>query len=126
MAKEVADFVARGGWGEVRYAARANGSMEAKDWLDGAGKRVQSKFDHLFRKISGAGKIANTEQFRSLSSGIWEFKRDGHRILCFQHGDCWWLTHHYAKSGPKCPRREIDRAIEIRGEHLTRAAKGKR
>ena len=110
-------------WGAVRYATRSNGDMEARDWLSGASVRIQSKFSHLFRKIAATGKITNEEHFRMLRDGIWEFKRNGDRILCFRDGPCWWLTHHYAKGGKKCPPRQIDRAIQIRAEHIERKGK---
>jgi phage-related protein len=109
-----------GAWGAVRYATRANGQMEAHDWLRDASERARAKFSTLFRKIAAVGKISNEEQFRHLRDGIWEFKRGGDRIFCFQDGLCWWLTHHYAKSGRRCPNREIERAIQIRAEDIER------
>jgi Phage derived protein Gp49-like (DUF891) len=119
MVDEPTDFVEGGDWGQVRHAKRANGRMESKEWLDAQDEGVQSKFDHLFRRIAAIGKIFNETQFRPLESGIWEFKRDGNRLLCFQHGNCWRLTHHYSKGGSKkCPKREIQRAITIRSECL--------
>jgi hypothetical protein len=113
------DLVKSGDWGQVRYARRRNGAREAKEWLENAETAVQAKFDHLFRVMAAKGKIFNKEHFRLLEDGIWEFKRDGDRILCFQSGRSWFLTHHYSKGGrAKCPPGEIKRAIEIRAEHL--------
>jgi Phage derived protein Gp49-like (DUF891) len=111
-------LVEDGAWGAVRCATRTNGDREACEWLDGASTRVQAKFSTLFRRISATGKISNEQQFRHLRDGIWEFKRGGDRILCFQDGLCWWLTHHYGKSGNKCPKRQIERAMQIRAEHI--------
>lgn len=113
------DFVQAGAWGEIRHAKRANGSMEAKDWLQSATDGELSKFDHLFRRMAAFGKIHNDEHFRKLRDGIFEFKRDGNRILCFQHGLCWRLTHYYGKGGKrKCPPDQIEHAIQIRSEFL--------
>jgi hypothetical protein len=115
------DLVKAGDWGEVRYARRQNGRMEAKEWLlESATESEAIKFDHLFRKMAHVGKIVNEEHFRLLEDGIWEFKRDGNRILCFQHKRCWLLTHHYPKGGKaKCPRSEIEKARTIRTEFFS-------
>ena len=119
MVDEQPDYVQSGAWGKVRHTRRANGHMESKEWLDAQNDGVKSKFDHLFRRIAATGKIFNETQFRPLADGIWEFKRDGDRLLCFQHGTCWRLTHHYPKGGSKkCPKRQIERAVKIRSEYL--------
>jgi hypothetical protein len=116
-----ADLVERGTWGAVRHAIRSDGTMEAKDWLDKvATTSERAKFDHLFRKIAATGQIRNLEHFRNLGNGIFEFKRDGNRILCFQQGRCWRLTHRYPKGGQKCPPSEIAHAMNIRAEFIER------
>ena len=73
-------LVEAGAWGAVRYATRSNDDMEARDWLWSADQRIQTKFSLLFRRLATTGRISNTDQFRLLRDGIWEFKRDGHRI----------------------------------------------
>jgi Gp49-like protein DUF891 len=121
------DFVEKGDWGEVRHAQRLNGRMEAKEWLDNVATASEAaKFTPLFQKIANTGRIINTEHFRKLRDDIWEFKRDGNRILCFQHGRCWRLTHHYPKSKNKCPPAEIEKAIVIQSEFLSRAKNDKK
>jgi len=116
--EEIEEFVEAGLWGEVRYARRSNGSLEAKEWIDAASVADVAKFSQLFRYISSEGQIRNKEQFRHLGDQIYEFKRNGNRIFCFQSEKCWFLTHHHKKSGLKCQRSEIDRAIQIRKECL--------
>src|SRR3954469_11908848 len=108
------DLVVGGDWGQIRHAKRTNGRMEAKEWLVSATESQRSKFDHLFRKMAATGRISNDEHFKKLDGEIWEFKRDGDRILCFQQGRCWRLTHHYPKGGRKCPRSQIEYADNIR------------
>jgi hypothetical protein len=117
--EDLDDSVADGAWGSVKYARRANGYMEAKQWLNAAGEGIQSKFDHLFRRMVAFGKIVNEEHFRHLGNGIWEFKRGGDRLLCFQDERCWLLTHHYAKARRKCPPSQIAHAETIRTEYFT-------
>ena len=118
---EARAIIQRGFWGTVEYARRGDGAMEARDWLESQDATIQSRFDHLFRKIASVGKIANTEQFRKLQGQIWEFKRGGDRIPCFRIANSWCLTHHFKKSGQKCPKKEIERAELIRSEHLARS-----
>lgn len=103
---------------DIEYAVRASGAMEAKDWFDAQDKGIKAKFDHLFRKIASGQRICNEQHFRKLSREIWEFKRDENRLLTFQHGGSWFLTHHYPKGRKKCPRTEIQRAEQIRKECL--------
>ena len=119
MAKLDPTLVESGPCGEVRYARRESGAYEARDFLENAPLSTQAKFDHLFRRMVSHGKINNQEKFRKLRDAIWEFKARGDRILCFQHGACWYLTHHYAKSGQRCPAKEIEHAKTIRGEQLS-------
>jgi Phage derived protein Gp49-like (DUF891) len=112
-------LVERGVWGTVEYATRTNGDLEAKVWLEKQPQVVQSSFVHLFRVHANGHRITNEQQFRQLTSEIFEYKRGGNRIFTFQHQRTWFLTHHYKKNGPnKCPRRVIKRAEVIRIECL--------
>ena len=113
---EEGDLVASGWWGYVRYARRLSGAMEAKEWLENAALSIQSRFDHLFRRMAETGVISNVEQFRKLDGEIWEFKRLGDRIPCFRIDVTWFLTHHFAKGANT--NKEISRADRIRMEHL--------
>lgn len=118
------DLIKAGVRFEVRHAIRTNGAMEAKAWFDDpANEAAVVKFDHLFRKVCAGERIFNQQQFRKLRDGIFEFKRDANRLLCFQEGRCWRITHHYPKGSNKCPEKQIERAIRIREEHRARQGK---
>ncbi len=125
--KKDPDLVEKGAWGEVRYAARTSGKREAKAWLE-SDEANDFGFPALFQRMAAFGKIHNPEIFRPLDKrrGIWEFKKPGHRILAFQDGKAWYLTHHYPKKSKKCPQREIDRAVAIKDEHLTKKQQKKK
>ncbi len=92
--------------------------MEAKQFLGTADDDTRTKFSTLFARLADIGKISNKEQFRKLRDDIWEAKRNGYRILCFQRGRRWLLTHVYKKQKRKCPPGEIDRAEQIMLEHM--------
>lgn len=115
---ERSERVLMSGVADIEYAIRRNGKMEAREWLGAQSDIVKAKFDHLFRKVSSGQRIHNEQQFRRLSKNIWEFKRDEHRILTFQHDGNWFLTHHYPKGKRKCPPQQIERAEQIRIECL--------
>jgi hypothetical protein len=102
----------------IEYAVRRSGKMEAKDWFEAQDDGTKAKFDHLFRKAANGQRIHNKQHFRKLSKNIWEFKRDEHRLLTFQHNGGWFLTHHYPKGKKKCPPEQIERAEQIRVECL--------
>lgn len=108
-----------GEWGTVEYAIRQNGEMEAKVWLEAQSGTVRASFAHLFRVIANGLTIRNKTQFRHLRGEIWEFKRGGNRLFTFRDENAWFLTHHLKKGGAsKCPRKDIDRADNIRVECL--------
>jgi hypothetical protein len=102
----------------IKYAERANGAMEAKEWLEQQDDSIKAGFDVLFKRMADFGKIHNKEQFRHLDGEIWEFKKKANRILTFSVSNTWYLTHHYPKGGQKCPPKQIKRANTIRIEFL--------
>ena len=112
----------RGKWGTVEYAVRANGDMEAKEWYEAQDQSIRQSFGVLFKRLLSEGRITNETQCRQLRDTIWEFKRRGDRLLFGLVGNRRLLTHHYAKGGQKCPKREIDRAESIIEEHIQQEA----
>ncbi len=78
------------------------------------------RFLVLFERIAEHGVIRNKTQFRKLEGGIWEFKRGDHRMLCFQDGRAYVLTHGFRKKRQKCPRREIEKAQRIMSKDMAR------
>jgi phage-related protein len=64
------------------------------------------------------GLFATIRQFKKLDGDIFEFKRHQIRIGCFQVSRRWFLTHGFRKKQDKWPKVELDRAKQIRLEHL--------
>lgn len=124
--------LSQGEYGTVEYAVRANGRMEAQEWLTGQDETTQRSFAALFDRLVTHGQIKNETQFRRLDDNVWEFKRKEHRVLCYQLGSRWLLTHRIKKAGGsgKCPKSAIGRADTIGCEHqkyeLREAKKKKR
>lgn len=121
--------VAEGRKARLVYARRADGTMEAKEWLESESLSVQASFDQLFRQLVNCGPLfPNKEQFKKMkgiSGGIvWEFKRGGeagNRLYCVEpeSGDRWLLTNHYRK-GKGDQTRSAKLAVKIAREHHER------
>ena len=122
--KEVVDFsddpLVKGPCAIVCYARRSSGVRPAKDFIEDLGKLDQAKLAKSFHKIAHVGKINNKERFRKLRGKIYEFKvYPKIRILCFQLGKAWLLTHGFYKETGNTPPRQIERAESIMKEHIS-------
>lgn len=89
-------------------------------YISGLYEQDELKLIKLFELMLDRGKIFNKEKFRSLtgSDGIFEFKSDAHRILCFIlqgfNPKSFVLTHGFKKEKGKTPKKEIDKAEQIK------------
>ena len=114
------DVLKRGPCAIVAYARRLNGNRPAKDYIENLQKQDQATLARSFKQLVDTGKIINEEKFKKLREKIWEFKTySGIRVLCFQQGKSWLLTHGFKKQKGKTPPREIERAEDIRNEHMS-------
>lgn len=119
-------IVVRGNLRTIEYAIRANGSMPAKEFIEGLSVPDQAKILVLFRRMADKGDVPNREQFKLVEGKIFEFKKQQIRVFCFRKGDRWLLTNGYKKKRDKLDRSEIDRAQRIMQEHLEREAREQR
>ena len=125
--KDVIDFsddpLVKGPCAIVSYARRSSGVRPAKDFIEDLGMLSQAKLAKSFRKISNVGRINNKERFRKLggkSGKIYEFKiHPKVRVLCFQLGKTWLLTHGFYKETGNTHPRQIERAESIMKEHIS-------
>ena len=120
--KVVRDFrgdpLVKGPCAIVAYARRENGNKPAKDFIGNLGKSDQATLARSFKQIADTGNIWNKERFRKLRGKIWEFKIHPRvRVLCFQSGKTWLLTHGFRKETGDTPSRQIERAEDIMNEH---------
>jgi phage-related protein len=93
---------------------------EATDYFDEINENVKAKFFKSFEKVESGHK---GDWFKHLEEGIWEFReRDSqkfYRIFAFwdssQEKQTLIVgTHGYDKKSNKTPRKEIDRAKQVR------------
>ena len=114
------DVVKRGPCAIVAYARRLHGDRPAKDYIENLQRQDQATLARSFKQLVDTGKIINEQKFKKLREKIWEFKTySGIRVLCFQQGKSWLLTHGFKKQSGKAPPRQIERAEVIRNEHLS-------
>jgi phage-related protein len=116
------DLLVKGSCAIVAYACRENGNRPAKDFIEKLESSDQAKLAKSFHCIANTGIIHNTQRFRKLggkSGKIYEFKvHPKVRVLCFQVGRTWLLTHGFNNETDKTPPRQIERAEEIMKEHI--------
>ncbi len=119
LPKDAERAVANGQYGMVEFAVKSPERMaEAWEWKADLSLKKWTSFCVLFQRLVDEGEIHNEEQFKSLSDGVWEFKRGGDRLLCFRNGNRFLLTNTLKKSGRKNISDDIERARTIGEGHL--------
>lgn len=114
------DLLVKGPCAIVAYAHRENGKRPAMEYIERLEKPDWAKLAKSFTTMAHVGKINNTERFRKLRGKIYEFKvHPKVRVLCFQLGKAWLLTHGFNKETGTTPTRQIERAEEIMNEHIS-------
>ncbi len=117
------DVIVKGPCAIVAYARRGNGNIPARDYIERLEQPDHAKLAKLFNTMVNIGKIYNTDRFRKLggrTGRIYEFKvHPKVRVLCFQHGKAWLLTHGFDKETGSTPPRQIERAESIMTEHIS-------
>ena len=111
------------GWKfEVYLAKLPNEKCPARDYLDSLEKKVKAKLIIRINRMAEVGYISNTDHFKMLSEGLFEFKhtRPHHRILGYFSKVVKKrivLTHGYQKQSNRTPRNELNRTKYIRDEY---------
>ena len=111
---------------KIEVYVTQSGQALAEIWLESQPVDLQKKFAALFVRLGDHGKIWNEQKFKHLeeSNQIFEFKADSGRILCFFfYGRRVILTHGFLKKGRKTPKREIERAENIKTDFERRMRK---
>jgi Phage derived protein Gp49-like (DUF891) len=98
-----------------------SGVCASKDYIDDL--QTSQISDHkrligLLERTVEAGLPKNRERFRLLEGKIFEFKSYQDRLLCFQDGSSWIITHGCKKKKDKMDPNEIRRAEHLRVRFL--------
>ena len=114
---------AEGAFGSFRFAVRTDGSMPAKLILDAINSDDLRSFRALCRALSKRGVIVNEFQKRELSKDVFELRRGGVSLSCWQIGRVWYLGHGIRCNGDDAwTDKDLTIALEIRQEHSKRIA----
>jgi hypothetical protein len=85
----------------------------------------QDKLYTLFKVMGNVGKIFNKEKFNFEGEGIFAFKPQPDRFLCFFYaGRKIIVTNGFVKKQNKLPREEKERALLYKNEYEVRAKNG--
>jgi hypothetical protein len=111
-------LVARGPKGTIECAVKANGSLEAKEFLSGAQCRrhlgaILTLFQTIVDQAADDAEIGPKALKKTV---IHEFIKGQVRIFCYRDGTSWVLTHGDLKKSNETPRANIDRAERIMEE----------
>ena len=93
----------------------------AEEYLRKLPKPKRDSLLNLLKRVADNGPPPNEELFRRLHGpgrGLCEFKRWGHRLIGFQVGDRFILTHGFPKKGYETPPEEISRAQSLKARYL--------
>jgi len=117
------DPLVKGPCAIVSYARCFSGKRPALEYIENLKLSDWAKLAKSFVKMAQVGRIHNKERFRKLggkSGKIYEFKiHPKVRVLCFQLGKTWLLTHGFNKETGDTPSRQIERAEVIMDEHIS-------
>ena len=119
MARMADDYlVLQREWGSIILGVRLTGSMPALKFLEKLSVKERLRLEALLERMAREGKISNEQKFKQHDGKIYEFKSDQNRVLCFQSGNSWVLTHGFVKKSGKTRPEEIKKAKTIMKEHL--------
>jgi hypothetical protein len=119
------DTIYRGEWLTIRAMRRRSGSLPAKEWADGLGKKGTGQ-------LIAASEIMETtlrtnrppagraEKVASSQTGLWELRvtRAGSspphlRLLYIRRGQTLWAAHGFTKQKNQLEKKEVDMGDSI-------------
>lgn len=99
---------------------------QALDYFSEQPKEKQRKLLNLFRLMGDQGKIFDKTKFRNEEDGIYAFKPQPDRYLCFfVKGKKIIVTNAFLKKTDKLPQSEKDMALKAQQSYLLRVKEGK-
>ena len=111
---------------DIEFHTRANGSCPydeyVNDVLRGGSKqeafRIRAVVDRL--GISGSSELTKMRLATKMND-VWELRVGRHRIFYFFHADAerYVILNGFRKQTRKTPPQELERAENLRAEHLT-------
>jgi len=100
------------------------GHSQPSTYFDNLNSRRQNKLMYLFRRMGDFGKILDITKFRNEGDGIYAFKPQPDRFLCFFKGNRIIVTNAFQKKQDKLPAPEKRTALRSRKEYEMRLKGG--
>lgn len=111
------DIIVPGNAKDIVALAKGNNNL-CRDYLASLDDRIYKKMFAVMQRMADTGQVRNTSKFRHLRDGIFEFKAQTARVLCFFHLDYVICTHGTEKTKRKHLEYEIDKAKDYRKQYL--------
>ena len=102
-----------------------NKKSQSKDYFESLDENRKISTLNLFKLMGNIGQIRNKEKFNFEGDGIYAFKPQPDRFLCFfQKGQKIIVTNGFHKKQDKLPVSEKDRALKARASYFERLERG--
>ena len=117
-------LIYEGAFHRVEWYFDESGESQAYDYFLQASDTQKRKFLMLVKKMGDTGVIFNKEKFRNEGNGIFTFKPQPDRYLCFFYtGKKIIVTNAFTKRTDKLPEREKERALNRMNDYIERISK---
>ncbi len=109
----------------VEFYETEKGDRPAQDFLDSLDYKMRCKMIGEIKLLCELGYLLRYPHSEKLTQHIFELRAKqgsniSHCLFFFDKGEKAILTHGFTKKTEKTPRREIDRAENLRTDYLTR------
>lgn len=109
----------------IEWYYDSKGHSQALEYYEEQPKEKQRKLLNLFRLMGDQGKIFDKTKFRNEGDGIYAFKPQPDRYLCFFFkGKKIVVTNAFMKKTEKLPQNEKDQALKAYQSYEKRAKEG--
>lgn len=109
----------------IEWFMDEKGRSQALEYYEKLSSDRKRKLLNLFRLMGDHGKIFDETKFRHEGDGIYAFKPQPDRYLCFFFtGKRIIVTNAFLKKTQKLPKGEKDQALKAQGSYETRVRQG--
>ena len=111
----------KGSFFHIEWYYDSDGKSQPYDYFQACDLSQKRKFLMLCQRMGDFGKILDEQKFRNESDGIYAFKPQPDRYLCFfKRGKKIIVTNAYRKQSQKLPKCEKDLALKNMADYLAR------
>ncbi len=107
---------------QIKLFERTNGKCPVYEYISNLNEEDQDKIDYKIEMLEkyGLQQLLRTEDVKKIEKKykIYELRPYGYRITFTKVDDIYWLLHGFSKKTNKTPKKEIDKAINIKKQLL--------